>query len=254
MAYTKEPPYLPPQLRHILLNADALPAAQGVPVLPEPLPVTLDHLYCTAIRDGVMVQGLTRRFRGKYTSTVFYTMMPVSPTLKVAEAAGWRSSPRRAAPGAMSTEAASVPSAAPAVPPGAPAGAPGVRAPESASSSSSLAPAGASPADEAAIRSAIASAEGSPEAAAAAARGLTAAQRDAMLARLRARLDGSTMEMHQAALRQYQQASRTLTRDESTRLYDAVKTEAHRRLHADDAEYRAVYTLLHLAHEQASGR
>ncbi|KAA0174119.1 hypothetical protein FNF27_04340 [Cafeteria roenbergensis] len=231
VTYTKEPPYLPPQLRHILLNAEPLPAAQGVPVLPEPLPVTLDHLYCTAIRDGVMVQGLTRRFRSKYTSTVFYTMMPVSPTLRLASQAGW-------------TPPGSAPTAGQPAPPRPPAAA--VHAGPSASSGPG---AGASADDTAVVRQALTAAAANPAAAPAIAAALSQAQRGLMLARLRSRLEGVSVEMHESALREYQQAGRTLTADESARLFDAVKGEAHRRLNSEDAEYQAVYALLQLAHQ-----
>lgn len=240
VTYTKEPPYLPPQLRHILLNAEPLPAAQGVPVLPEPLPVTLDHLYCTAIRDGVMVQGLTRRFRSKYTSTVFYTMMPVSPTLRLASQAGW------APPGSAPTVAQPAPPRAPVA-----------RAVSAAAPAEALASSGqsgsASSDDTAVVRQALTAAAANPAAAPSIAAELSQAQRGLMLARLRSRLEGVSVEMHQSALREYQQAGRTLTADESARLFDAVKGEAHRRLNSEDAEYQAVYALLQLAHQgQAS--
>jgi len=35
--------------------------------------VTLNHLYCTAFRDGLMVQGVTQRYKRKFVTTVFYT-------------------------------------------------------------------------------------------------------------------------------------------------------------------------------------
>lgn len=44
--------------------------------LPVPQHVALDHLYCTAIKDGMMVLGVTERYRTKFFSTVYYSMMP----------------------------------------------------------------------------------------------------------------------------------------------------------------------------------
>jgi len=68
--YAKEPPPLPPHLRHIILNK---PSASVDPLeLPTPQHVALNHLYCTAIKDGMMVLGITQRYKQKFTTTVFY--------------------------------------------------------------------------------------------------------------------------------------------------------------------------------------
>lgn len=76
--YTKEPPALPPHLRHIILNK---PAPTIDPQsLPTPQYVSLNHLYCTAIKDGMMVLGSTQRYREKYFTVVFYSVMPSSGT------------------------------------------------------------------------------------------------------------------------------------------------------------------------------
>jgi len=76
--YTKEPPALPPHLRHIILNK---PAPTIDPQsLPTPQYVSLNHLYCTAIKDGMMVLGSTQRYRDKYFTVVFYSVMPSSGT------------------------------------------------------------------------------------------------------------------------------------------------------------------------------
>ena len=72
--YTKEPPPLPPHLRHIILNKP--PPTDDTAMLPVPQHVSLNHLYCTAIKDGMMVLGSTQRFCQKYVTTVFYSMMP----------------------------------------------------------------------------------------------------------------------------------------------------------------------------------
>ncbi len=71
--YTKEPPPLPPHLRHILLNhEDPLEASD----MPDPQHVTLNHLYCSAMRENVMVLGVTERFRQKFVTTVHYSPTP----------------------------------------------------------------------------------------------------------------------------------------------------------------------------------
>ena len=72
--YTKEPPTLPPHLRHIILNK---PSPSTDPLaLPAPQHVSLNHLYCTAIKDGMMVLGATQRYKDKYFTVVFYSVMP----------------------------------------------------------------------------------------------------------------------------------------------------------------------------------
>ena len=73
--YTKEPPLLPPHLRQIILNG-APPDSVDPLQLPVPLHVTLGHLFCTAIRDGLMVQATSQRYRRKFVTTVLYTMIP----------------------------------------------------------------------------------------------------------------------------------------------------------------------------------
>jgi len=71
--YTKEPPALPPHLRHIILNREA-PTADPL-ALPVPQHVTLNHLYCTAIKDGMMVLGATQRYKEKHATIVYYSIM-----------------------------------------------------------------------------------------------------------------------------------------------------------------------------------
>ena len=44
--------------------------------LPVPQPVSLNHLYCTAIKDGMMVLGVTERYKKKFITQVFYSTMP----------------------------------------------------------------------------------------------------------------------------------------------------------------------------------
>jgi 5'-AMP-activated protein kinase regulatory beta subunit len=74
--YTKEPPSLPPHLRHIILNKST-PSMDPL-ALPNPQAVSLNHLYCTAIKDGMMVLGATQRYKEKYFTVVFYSVMPTT--------------------------------------------------------------------------------------------------------------------------------------------------------------------------------
>eukprot|EP00937_MAST-01D_sp_MAST-1D-sp2_P001532 g1532.t1 len=67
--YQKDPPPLPAHLRHIVLNKP--PSTVEPTLLPTPHHVLLNHLYCTAIKDGMMVLGITQRFRRKFVTTVF---------------------------------------------------------------------------------------------------------------------------------------------------------------------------------------
>ncbi len=69
--YAKEPPPLPPHLRQIILNHRK--SEDPPSILQTPLHVNLDHLYCTAVRDGLMVLGTSQRYRRKFVTTVFYS-------------------------------------------------------------------------------------------------------------------------------------------------------------------------------------
>jgi len=69
--YTKEPPPLPPHLRHIILNKP--PQLNDTAALPVPQHVALNHLYCTAIKDNMMVLGVTQRYKTKFVTTVYYS-------------------------------------------------------------------------------------------------------------------------------------------------------------------------------------
>lgn len=74
--YSKEPPLLPPHLRHIVLNSPP-PGDEHDPLqLENPKQVTLTHLYCTAIVNGLMVQAISHRYRRKMTTTIFYSLSP----------------------------------------------------------------------------------------------------------------------------------------------------------------------------------
>mmetsp|Transcript_2478 Transcript_2478/g.2876 ORF Transcript_2478/g.2876 Transcript_2478/m.2876 type:complete len:296 (+) Transcript_2478:246-1133(+) len=74
--YTKEPPNLPPHLRNIILNAKGSNTPERPNAMQTPQHVTLNHLYCSAIKDNLMVLGVTQRFRKKFITTVFYSPLP----------------------------------------------------------------------------------------------------------------------------------------------------------------------------------
>lgn len=51
--------------------------------------MTVDHLYCTAIKDNLIVQGVTTRYRRKHSTCVFYAVMPnARPPQAAAQQAG----------------------------------------------------------------------------------------------------------------------------------------------------------------------
>jgi Glycogen recognition site of AMP-activated protein kinase/5'-AMP-activated protein kinase beta subunit, interaction domain len=76
--YSKEPPFLPPHLRNIILNSGPPDGSVDPMQLQVPLHVTLKRLHCTAIKDGLMVQATTHRYRKKTVASVFYAVMPMS--------------------------------------------------------------------------------------------------------------------------------------------------------------------------------
>jgi len=41
--------------------------------LATPSHVALNHLYCTAIKDGMMVLGVTQRYTEKFVTTIYYS-------------------------------------------------------------------------------------------------------------------------------------------------------------------------------------
>jgi len=60
----------------VLTAPSQVPNEKNPLSLPVPQHVAVDHLYCTAIKDGMMVLGVTQRFRMKFVTTVYYSMMP----------------------------------------------------------------------------------------------------------------------------------------------------------------------------------
>jgi 5'-AMP-activated protein kinase regulatory beta subunit len=65
------PPILPAQLNKVLLNSKTI-QSQDAHILPLPSLSSLNHLYASSIRDGVLAVGTTTRYREKYVTTVFY--------------------------------------------------------------------------------------------------------------------------------------------------------------------------------------
>ena len=59
--YSKEPPPLPPHLRHIILNK--APVVSDACALPVPHHVALNHLYCTAIKARARARARARSGR-----------------------------------------------------------------------------------------------------------------------------------------------------------------------------------------------
>lgn len=65
---------LPPTNHDHCLCLDHLPSLPPAWVGGSPFIITIR--YCTAIKDGMMVLGVTQRFRMKHVTTVYYSMMP----------------------------------------------------------------------------------------------------------------------------------------------------------------------------------
>ncbi|GBG26623.1 5'-AMP-activated protein kinase subunit beta-1 [Hondaea fermentalgiana] len=74
--YAKEPPPLPPHLRHIILNTPQTDDCLVAKSMQVPEHVTLNHLYCSAIKENLMVLGVTQRYKEKFVTTVFYSPLP----------------------------------------------------------------------------------------------------------------------------------------------------------------------------------
>mmetsp|Transcript_10 Transcript_10/g.34 ORF Transcript_10/g.34 Transcript_10/m.34 type:complete len:315 (-) Transcript_10:3606-4550(-) len=74
--YAKEPPPLPPHLRQIILNTAQSNDSLAAKSMQVPQHVTLNHLYCAAIKENLMVLGVTQRYREKFVTTVFYSPLP----------------------------------------------------------------------------------------------------------------------------------------------------------------------------------
>ena len=88
--YSKEPPLLPPHLRHIVLNSPP-PGDEADPLaLLTPRHVTLNHLYCTTIMNGLMVQAVSQRYRRKVSTTVFCAPQPSPSPPSIAAAVAER--------------------------------------------------------------------------------------------------------------------------------------------------------------------
>jgi 5'-AMP-activated protein kinase regulatory beta subunit len=105
--YNKDPPLLPPHLRSIALNHPS-PDPEEPLHLPPPQHVTLNHLYCTAIKDGLMVQAATQRYRRKFVTSVFYAVMPSASSASAVAVAA--SAPATHMAGAAAPDGALAPS------------------------------------------------------------------------------------------------------------------------------------------------
>jgi 5'-AMP-activated protein kinase beta subunit, interaction domain len=71
-SFTSLPPFFSP-----LSLTQPTPTTDPM-ALPVPQHVSLNHLYCTAIKDGMMVLGATQRYKEKFFTVVFYSVMPGS--------------------------------------------------------------------------------------------------------------------------------------------------------------------------------
>lgn len=76
-SYTKDAPLLPPHLRNIILNSRSPDPADSSQLM-TPNHVSLYHLNCSAIRENLMVQAVSQRYRKKFVSTVFYRPLPAT--------------------------------------------------------------------------------------------------------------------------------------------------------------------------------
>lgn len=72
----REPPFVPPHLRHTLLNHPPTRDATGS--LPLPQNVTLNHLYLEnrEVPRSIVALGVTHRFRSKFVTVVIYKPVP----------------------------------------------------------------------------------------------------------------------------------------------------------------------------------
>ncbi|GAA96131.1 hypothetical protein E5Q_02792 [Mixia osmundae IAM 14324] len=81
-----QPPALPAQLERGVLNSTALvPQGSGDDpmILPKPDHSVIDHLAASPIKQGLLCVGITKRYKRKYVTTVFYkpiqAMLPAQP-------------------------------------------------------------------------------------------------------------------------------------------------------------------------------
>lgn len=79
--YAKEPPPLPPHLRQIILNTPQGDGTLAAKDMQLPQHVTLNHLYCSAIKENLMVLAVSQRYRDKFVTTVFYSPLPEANTM-----------------------------------------------------------------------------------------------------------------------------------------------------------------------------
>lgn len=75
---SRSPPIIPPHLLHFMLNKKPIRnvSSEYPELLPKPCHTLLNHLYVTAMNDGVMASSSTQRYRRKFVTTIFYCPVP----------------------------------------------------------------------------------------------------------------------------------------------------------------------------------
>ena len=75
---SRSPPIIPPHLLHFMLNKKPIRnvSSEYPELLPKPCHTLLNHLYVTAMNDGVMAISSTQRYRRKFVTTIFYRPVP----------------------------------------------------------------------------------------------------------------------------------------------------------------------------------
>ena len=70
----KSPPIIPTHLLHFMLNKNPVQkiTSEYPELLPKPCHTLLNHLYVTAMNDGVMALSSTQRYKKKFVTRIFY--------------------------------------------------------------------------------------------------------------------------------------------------------------------------------------
>ena len=78
MYMAKAPPIIPPHLLHFMLNKNPVRkiSSEYPELLPKPCHTLLNHLYVTAMNEGVMAISSTQRYKKKFVTTIFYRPIP----------------------------------------------------------------------------------------------------------------------------------------------------------------------------------
>ena len=73
-SFAGDPPILPPYLRQIILNK---PSKDGIANhLCTPSHVTINHLYCRSLENGMVITGSTVRYKKKFVTTIYFNYVP----------------------------------------------------------------------------------------------------------------------------------------------------------------------------------